>query len=302
MDAFLGKNSQNRNLDISEIQSSIMDKDTFLDLPIDTSIQNNQLLFNLDTSNINNNNNNNNKTNNVEESSINNTKSFLSLKSNDTLGIDISKLIEENGMINQKKQNIKLSKDLPILQEINFEHDKIRSAITKRFSGLKLVTERWKNSDIPSTLNALEILKDYSVIKDFFDYAIISRKDITQIPFTLDNGLIIVPYVNTLLRSKVDVYWKTACRAGMIFLKIYMEKIEVVKISQKHASPMQVDQILEEKIKKCDQIIKIFSQIYESSYLKKHIKKEDNENNSLAYAFYVNLEFFLKTFQSQKII
>ena len=58
------------------------------------------------------------------------------------------------------------SQDLPILQEINLQHDNMRTKITKRYNGLKIVTEWWKKSDIPSTLNALRILKDYSVVKD----------------------------------------------------------------------------------------------------------------------------------------
>ena len=99
------------------------------------------------------------------------------------------------------------------------------------------------------------------------------------------------------MKSKIDVYWKTACRAGMTFLKIFMEKIEITKINKKNASPMQTDPILEERNKKCDELIKIFKQIYESQYLKKHIKRGDNESNSLAYAFFTELEFFLKSFE-----
>ena len=225
----------------------------------------------------------------------NNDKSFASLKSNETLGIDITQLIEENGMLNETKHIVPQSQDLPILQDINSQHDNMRCIITKRFNGLKIVADRWKNSDIPSTLNALEILKDYSVIKDFFDYAIISREDINLIPLTLDSAVIMLPYVYTLLKSKIDVYWKTACRAGMTFLKIFMEKIEINKKNKKNASLMQVDPILEERVKKCDELIKVFRQIYESPYLKKHIKQGDNENN-IAYAFFIDLQDFLKSY------
>ena len=138
-------------------------------------------------------------------------------------------------------------------------------------------------------------MKDFSVVKDFFDYAIISREDINLIPLTLDSAVVMLPYVNILMKSKVDVYWKTACRAGMTFLKIFMEKIENTKINKKNSPPMNVDPILEERVKKCDELIKVFKQIYESSYLKKHIKEGDNENNSLAYAFFSDLQYFLKS-------
>ena len=102
--------------------------------------------------------------------------------------------------------------------------------ITKRYNGLKIVADRWKNSDIPSTLNALQILKDYSVVKDFFDYAIISREDINLIPLTLDSAVIMLPYVYSLLKSKIDIYWKTACR---LFLKFLWIKLKILKIIKK---------------------------------------------------------------------
>jgi hypothetical protein len=305
MDEFFGK-SQNRNLDISAIQSYPIENDGgFLDLPMFSNTQ--KQTSSSSTSISKNENSNQDKKMTLDELSSSNTstinnKSFASLKSNETLGIDFTQFIEENGMLNEPKHPVPPSQDLPILQEINSQHDNMRCIITKRYNGLKIVTERWKNSDIPSTLNALQILKDYSVVKDFFDYAIISRKDISRIPLTLDSALIMLPYVHTLMKSKVDVYWKTACRAGMTFLKIFMEKIENTKINKKNASPMQNDPILEERVKKCDELIKLFKQIYESTYLKKHIKKGDNENNSIAYAFFTDLQFFINSYDDNNRI
>ena len=305
MDEFFGK-SQNRNLDISAIQSYPIENDGgFLDLPMFSNTQ--KQTSSSSTSISKNENSNQDKKMTLDELSSSNTstinnKSFASLKSNETLGIDFTQFIEENGMLNEPKHPVPPSQDLPILQEINSQHDNMRCIITKRYNGLKIVTERWKNSDIPSTLNALQILKDYSVVKDFFDYAIISRKDISRIPLTLDSALIMLPYVHTLMKSRVDVYWKTACRAGMTFLKIFMEKIENTKINKKNASPMQNDPILEERVKKCDELIKLFKQIYESTYLKKHIKKGDNENNSIAYAFFTDLQFFINSYDDNNRI
>ena len=312
MDEFFGKSSQNKNLDISAIQSfSIENEGALFDFPIFVNnkkvSQETSLKENKNTSKSTNINEKEEKINNVSNekkmtldelasntSTINN-KSFLSLKSNETLGIDFTQFIEENGMLNETKHIVPPSQDLSILQEINSQHDSMRSIITKRFNGLKIVTDRWKNSDIPSTLNALQILKDYSVVKDFFDYAIISREDINLIPLTLDNAVVMLPYVNTLMKSKVDAYWKTACRAGMTFLKIFMEKIENTKTKKNNYPQMNVDPILEERVKKCDELIKVFKQIYQSSYLKNHIKQGDNENNSLAYAFFSDLQYFLKS-------
>ena len=321
VDLFLGNLGQNKNLDISAITSILGDNEpnTLKDLSLLGSIKNiqpstksnydlkknkisspaNEKLTLEDLSSINSPQTNQNKNdNNVN----NNNKSFFSLKSNETLGIDITQIIEENGMINETKNSIPHSEDLPILQEINYHHDNMRTTITKRYNGLKIVTEWWKKSDIPSTLNALRILKDYSVVKDFFYYAIISREDITKIPLTLDSATVMLPYVYILMKSKVDVYWKTACRAGMTFLKIFMEKIEITMKSKKNAQGIG-DKILEEKVKKCEETVKIFRQIYESTFLRKRIKEGSKEDNNLAYAFFTDLQFFLKSYDdNNKII
>ena len=236
--------------------------------------------------------------------------SFASLKSNETLGIDFTQFLEDNGgleSLNETKHIVSQSHDLPILQEINSQHDKMRSTITKRFNAIKMVSKWWKDSDIPSTLNALDIMKDVSVTKDFFLYGIITRDDISKIPFTLDNAVTVLPHVLNLLKSKFDVYWKIACKTGIIFLKIFMEKIEVTKqkyrnMNFNNLNIMENDPILEERNKKCNEIIDIFKKIYESKYLKSHIKQNDNENNSIAKAFYTDLEFFLRPYDKNKII
>ena len=301
VDDFFGKSSQNKNLDISAIQSFANENEgTFLDIPMNVSI--NKKIAKTENNNANREKNPNSSKMTLDElnslsfNNKDNNKSFASLKSNETLGIDFTEFIEENGMLNEVKKPVPQSQDLPILQEINSIHDNMRCVITKRYNGLKIVTDRWKNSDIPSTLNALQILKDDSVIKDFFYYAIISREDIARIPLTLDSAAIMLPYVNILMKSKIDVYWKTACRAGMTFLKIFTEKIENTKMNKRNAPVMQVDPILDERNKKCDALIKIFKQIYESSHLKKHIKIGDNDENNIAYTFFNDLQSFLKSF------
>ena len=314
VDLFLG--GQNKNLDISAIPSMIGDNETntLNDISMLSSIKKiytskNTLISSTNETN---------KKLTVEDLSSTNkpqtslnqnttsnlidNKSFVTLKSNETLGIDITQLMEENGMLCDTKNIIPQSQDLPILQEINNQHDNMRANITKRYNGLKIVTEWWKKSDIPSTLNALRILKDYSVVKDFFYYAIISREDITKIPLTLDSATVMLPYVYTLMKSKVDVYWKTACRTGMTFLKIFMEKIEITMKSKKNAQGIG-DKLLEEKIKKCEETVKLFRQIYESIFLRKHIKEGETDKNNLAYAFYTDLQFFLKSYDdNNKII
>ena len=314
VDLFLG--GQNKNLDISAIPSMIGDNETNIlnDISMLSSIKK---IYNSKNTLLSSTNETNKKltvedlsSSNKPQTSLNqnttsnviDNKSFVTLKSNETLGIDITQLMEENGMLCDTKNIVPQSQDLPILQEINNQHDNMRANITKRYNGLKIVTEWWKKSDIPSTLNALRILKDYSVVKDFFYYAIISREDITKIPLTLDSATVMLPYVYILMKSKVDVYWKTACRTGMTFLKIFMEKIEITMKSKKNAQGIG-DKLLEEKIKKCEETVKLFRQIYESIFLRKHIKEGESDKNNLAYAFYTDLQFFLKSYDdNNKII
>ena len=205
--------------------------------------------------------------------------------------------------MNETKQAIPQAEDLPILQEINSNHDNMRRAITKRFNAIKMLSRRWADSNIPSTIYELNVMQDSSITNDFLIYAIINREDISKIPFPLESGPAIIPHIHNLLRSKYDVYWKTACKAGIIFLKIFMERIEVTKQQYKTATPMgQTDPSLEEKMKSSDEIIKLFKQIYQSKHLKAHFKPGDGDMNNVAYAFYTDLEFFLRPYDDNRIV
>ena len=179
----------------------------------------------------------------------------------------------------------------------------MRKAITKRYNAIKTLSRRWSDSNIPSTINELNIMKDTSITNDFFIYAIINRDDISKIPFPLESGTYILSHIQNLLRSKYDVYWKTACRVGIIFLKIYMERIEMTKQQYKMATPMgQTDPFLEEKMKASDEIIKLFKQIFNSKHLKAHFKPGDTYEKNVAYAFYTDLEFFLRPYDDNRIV
>ena len=75
--------------------------------------------------------------------------------------------------MNETKHEIPQSEDLPILQEINSQHDNMRKAITKRYNAIKTLSKRWADSNIPSTIYELNMMKDSSITNDFFIYAII---------------------------------------------------------------------------------------------------------------------------------
>ena len=322
LDLFLGKSDKNKDIDeISVIQSSGMEDDNFLEnnnffnmtnKSLASALKNNnneEKDLNIDNT-INNPNinkeNENGKTNdnktNISTTSDNNN-SFASLNSNQTLGVDFTQLLKEHGGMDEKNNGVPQSEDLPILQEINSQHDNMRKAITKRYNAIKTLTRRWGDSNIPSTINELNIMKDTSITNDFFIYAIINRDDISKIPFPLETGPNIISQIQNLLRSKFDVFWKTACSAGIIFLKIFMEKIEITRQQYKNANPMgQTDPFLEEKMKASEDIIKLFKQIFNSKHLKAHFKPGDNYENNLAYAFYTDLEFFLKPYDDNRIV
>ena len=55
----------------------------------------------------------------------------------------------------------------------------MRRAITKRYNAIKTLSRKWSDSNIPSTINELNIMKDTSITNDFLIYAIINREDIS---------------------------------------------------------------------------------------------------------------------------
>jgi hypothetical protein len=313
LDLFLGKSGQDKDIDeISVIQNSGLEDDNFLENNI-FNMTNKSLASALKNNtegtpstndlSVNNTLNNPNIDKNQNLSTSIDNNSFASINSNQTLGVDFTQLLQEHGGMNETKHAIPQAEDLPILQEINSQHDNMRRAITKRYNAIKTLSRRWEESNIPSTVHELNIMKDTSVTNDFFIYAIINRDDISKIPFPLESGPTIIPHIQNLLRSKFDVYWKTACRVGIIFLKIYMERIEMTKQQYKTASPMgQTDPLLEEKMKASDEIIKLFKQIFQSKHLKAHFKPGEGDNNNLAYAFYTDLEFFLRPYDDNRIV
>ena len=82
-----------------------------------------------------------------------------------------------------------------------------------------------------------------------------------------------------------------------------MERIEVLKQQYKNASPMgQTDPNLEEKMNLSDEIIKLFKQIFQSKHLKAHFKPGNGDVNNVAYAFYTDLEFFLRPYDDNRIV
>ena len=47
--------------------------------------------------------------------------------------------------MNEGKKDVHQSEDLPILKEINSQHDNIRRAITKKYNAIKTLSIRWSD-------------------------------------------------------------------------------------------------------------------------------------------------------------
>jgi hypothetical protein len=166
----------------------------------------------------------------------------------------------------------------------------MKSAITKRHNSLKMVAKWWSESNISSTINALNLMKDVTVTNDFFTNAFI-RDDISKIPLSLDHAIGIIPHIKNLIGSKYEQYCKTGCKTGMVMLKLMSEKIFMIKSS--FAGPEK-----DEKLKKCEQIMDLFNAIYKSQNFAKLLKKTSSpELCKIANSLFTDLEFFLKSFK-----
>ena len=193
---------------------------------------------------------------------------------------------------------ISQTNDLPLIQEINDKHSNYKNVITQRSNSLKNVAKWWGESNISSTINALKLIKDISVVNDFFKFAFFDREDIEKIYFSYDHALGLLPFINNLISSKYEVYNFTGCRTGMIILRIFN-----FKISNRHQFSGDDNSIKDDKLKKSNELIQNFDKIFKNTNLKKLIEKtKNNELCKFANSFYTDLEFFLKPYRNKNII
>ena len=249
---------------------------------------------------------------------LNNTNTtFKTINSNETLGLDIDNFMNNSKLtisstttaqnqmnFNQTIHEIPKSKDLPILTEINSQHDKIRKEITKRKNHLINIISAWNDSDMFSVIKSLQKAHDLSVINDFFTYAFVGRNDIEKIPISLEQSLILLPYVKNLINNQYNAYNITGCKTGMIFIKILFEIVVTTKQNlNSNLKGLDVfeklDADFEEKVNKCDEIIKIFKEMEENKKLKKLSLENKKVVSEAAKNFLSELEFFLQPFKYQ---
>ena len=256
--------------------------------------------------------------NNNNNNSLNNTNTtFKTINSNETLGLDIDNFMNNSKLtisstttanqmnFNQTIHEIPKSKDLPILTEINSQHDKIRKEITKRKNHLMNIISAWNDSDMYSVIKSIQRAHDLGVVNDFFTYAFVGRNDIQKIPISIEQSLILLPYVKNLINNQYNAYNITGCKTGMIFIKILFEIVVTTKQNLNNNLKgldvfEKLDSDLEDKVSKCDEVIKIFKEMEEN----KKLKKLCNENKNVVVAeaaknFLSELEFFLQPFKYQ---
>ena len=301
---FINSDKSNEIDSISIIDNITEIDDPFLEDPIFTSTKRsknalNESNFTLSENNIN----------------LNNTNTtFKTINSNETLGLDIDNFMNNSKLtissaqnqmnFNQTIHEIPKSKDLPILTEINSQHDRIRKEITKRKNHLINIISAWNDSDMFSVIKSLQKAHDLSVINDFFTYAFVGRNDIAKIPISLEQSLILLPYVKNLINNQYNAYNITGCKTGMIFIKILFEIVVTTKQNlNSNLKGLDVfeklDSDFEEKVNKCDEIIKIFKEMEENKKLKKLCLENKKVVSEAAKNFLSELEFFLQPFKYQ---
>jgi Zn-dependent M16 (insulinase) family peptidase len=97
-------------------------------------------------------------------------------------------------------------------------------------------------------------------VNDFFTYAFVGRNDIAKIPISLEQSLILLPYVKNLINNQYNAYNITGCKTGMIFIKILFEIVVTTKQNlNSNLKGLDVfeklDADFEEKVNKCDEIM-----------------------------------------------
>lgn len=270
----------NGNDDISLIHTQHFD-DTLIDDPI----------FELDTNRIDSNSNNGNNDN---KNSLDTTQlSFMSVQSSQTMGLDFKQFAAQNKPMNETGHCVSQSQDLPIIQEINDQHNIIRSTLTTRFNSVNMLIKWWSASDIDSTLNVIKINNNKEVTNDFFKYALIARGDISKIPFTLDHSIFLLSSVQSLINSKF--YCTTGCKVGMLLIQILFEKINKIKQTF-NSTQDHFDPFIDERASKCDQLIEQFKIIFYSKKLSQLKTAKNKEVSELATRLYTDLEFFLRPY------
>jgi hypothetical protein len=223
------------------------------------------------------------------------TSSFNTNSTNEPLGIDLNSFLKNNKNMDETVHDVSQTNDIPIIQEINDQHQSIKSVIAKRFNSIKMVSNWWTKSDFSSAINALNLMKDSSVINDFLKFALISRDDFSRIKFIFEHLLSLFKHSINLINSKYEAYCLTGCQSGLILLRKFSELSSTVK----NSSNQNIQNIQNnEQLKICEAISEILMKIFSTSNLDKLRQRKKNKILSeIAENFYTDLEFCLKSYK-----
>jgi len=201
-----------------------------------------------------------------------NKNTLINLNSGKPIGLDLDSFMND-GVSEHTVHSISQSNDLPIISEVNEQHQSFKGITSKRLNCLKMISNCWSSNNYSSAFNAINLMKDASVSNDFFYYCFV-KNDISKIPLTMDNVITIMPHVAGLINSKYDPYVKNGVRAASNILNNFNERI----ISVKNVIVTNgVDLAREERLKKCDVIIEQYESILTSHNLARIISKQNND-------------------------
>jgi len=162
--------------------------------------------------------------------------------------------------------------------------------VNKRLGHVSLIQNYWNRGDITSALSAMNMINDPSVTMDVFNATFADGFSLNSL--TLDHAIVILPLALSLVKAKYESYIKTGIRTMENIFKKFSEGIKSAKTVPVFAG---VDLAREERLKKGDQCIEVFKQIFEDVTMKK-ISDKSSEVGKLAKRHLNDLEIFLKSF------
>jgi hypothetical protein len=217
-----------------------------------------------------------------KKENMNDFKKFSSFNEN-KINFNVGNVINNNQMdidsneysnnINSNCNYIKQTfNDEEIMLSINNKHNDIKKILFNRKNSLKRLAKFCIDTDINSTLNYLSIINDLSVYYDFINYSLL-QTEIVKIPLKLDNARFLLTSIYDLINSKYENYKFVGVKSALVLLKLFSERI----ISTKGYPTFGIDLNKEERIKICDKIIEIYSNIRSINYIENMLNHKPNE-------------------------
>jgi len=201
-------------------------------------------------------------------------------------------------MIPSKGGNINLDEfvkntpvdDSAVLDELMSQHTTLVNVIQKRSNHVKIILNWWAQGNIPSAINALNMINDQSTTKDVLGHSIVGNKLEGVINF--DQVTLILPHALTLIESKYEPYLTCGLKVVESLFDEFGNSISSMKTVPLNRG---VDLAREERLRKADGVLEKFREISQSIGLQKACKRDNYpEISSLAKRLSAELEFFIE--------